>query len=73
MEYIDGYGSVYEVKAGVLYYAPAFDRVEPEPDMEHYGEVTAVDTVSEEHGKQFLNDINQRFGTDFKLHNFDGR
>ena len=52
MEYIDDYGSFYEVKAGVLYYAPAYGSVEPKPDMEEYGEVTAVDTASEEHGKQ---------------------
>ena len=60
MEYIDDYGSFFEGKAGVLYYAPAYGSVEPKPDMEEYGEVTAVDTVSEEHGKQFLNDIHQQ-------------
>ena len=73
MEYIGKYGSFYEVKEGVLYYAPAYGSAEPKPDMEEYGEVTAVDTVSEEHGKQFLSDINQRFGTNFKLDDFDGR
>ena len=67
------YGSFYEVKGGTLFYAIAIATEPPVPDMDTYGEVTAVDTVSEEHGKQFLKEINQHFDTDFKLDDFDGR
>lgn len=71
MTYLDTYGSFYEVVNGVLFYALA--DMHTLPDMDTYGEVTAVDTVSQEHGKQFLKEINQHFGTDFKLDDFDGR
>ena len=73
MTYLDTYGSFYEVVNGVLYCAPASNAEPPTFDMGDYGEVTAVDTVSEEHGKQFLKDINELFNTNFKLDDFAGR
>ena len=73
MTYLETYGSFYEVVNGVLYCAPASNAEPPTFDMRDYGEVTAVDTVSEEHGKQFLKDINELFNTNFKLDDFAGR
>lgn len=73
MTYLETYGSFYEVVNGVLYCAPASNAEPPTFDMGDYGEVTAVDTVSEEHGKQFLKDINELFNTNFKLDDFAGR
>ena len=71
MNYLEEYGSFYEVKKGILYYAPAFTN--GKPDMEDYGEVTCVDSVSEEHGLQFLDKVNSLFSTSFALEDFAGR
>ena len=73
MQYLEKYGSFYEVKEGTLFYAPAIDTEPPVPDMEEYGEVTCVDSVSEEHGLQFLNKVNSLFSTSFALEDFAGR
>ena len=73
MQYLEKYGSFYEVKEGTLFYAPAIATEPPVPDMDDYGEVTCVDSVSEEHGLQFLIKVNSLFSTSFALEDFAGR
>ncbi len=74
MKYIGKYGAYFEVVDGKLYDSPALvfeGRVEPDP--ESYGEVTAPQVMGETKAREFIEVINNVFGTKFKLEDFDGR
>ena len=74
MKYLEKYGAVFEIVNGQLYDAPAmvWDRWEVIPDLDNYGEVTAPQAMGEL-ATGFLKDINEIFGTNYTLDQFDGR
>ena len=73
MRYIEKYGAFFEIINGQLYDAPAkvWDRMRA-PDLDNYGEVTAPQAMGEL-ATGFLKDINEIFGTNYTLDQFDGR
>lgn len=79
MRYIEKYGAYFEIVNGQLYDAPAvaiknkiWDRCEVIPDLDNYGKVTAPQAMGEL-ATDFLKDINEIFGTNYTLDQFDGR
>ena len=74
MRYIEKYGAYFEIVDGKLYDAPAkvWDRWKVIPDLDNYGEVTAPQAMGEL-ATDFLKDINEIFGTNYTLDQFDGR
>jgi len=73
MKYLEKYGAYFEIVDGKLYDAPAivWDRMRA-PDLDNYGEVTAPQAMGEL-ATGFLKDINEIFGTNYTLDQFDGR
>ena len=70
---IDSHGVFVGVEEGVLYSAPAYDTMPPEPDMDNLVEVTCVTGKSIADGRIFLRAVNRLFDTDFKVEEFAGR
>ena len=70
---IDSHGVFVGVEEGVLYSAPAYDTMPPEPDMDNLVEVTCVTGKSVADGRIFLRAVNRLFDTDFKVEEFAGR
>ena len=70
---IDSHGVFVGVDNGVLYSAPAYDTMPPEPDMDNLVEVTCVTGKSVADGRIFLRAVNRLFDTDFKVEEFAGR
>ena len=73
MKYLEKYGAYFEIVDGKLYDSPAMvfeGRVEP--DLDNYGEVTAPQVMGEL-ATEFIKDINEIFGTNYTLDQFDGR
>ena len=71
--YIHNHGVFVGVDNGVLYSAPAYDTMPPEPDMDNLVEVTCVTGKSVADGRIFLRAVNRLFDTDFKVEEFAGR
>ena len=73
MKYLEKYGAYFEIVDGKLYDSPALvfeGRVEP--DLDNDGEVTAPQVMGEL-ATEFIKDINEIFGTNYTLDQFDGR
>ena len=70
---IDSHGVFVGVEEGVLYSAPAYDTMPPEPDMDNLVEVTCVTGKSIADGRIFLRAVNRLFDTDFTVEEFAGR
>jgi hypothetical protein len=70
---IDSHGVFVGVEKGVLYSAPAYDTMPPEPDLDNLVEVTSVTGKSVADGRIFLRAVNRLFNTDFKVEEFAGR
>ena len=70
---IDSHGVFVGVEEGVLYSAPAYDTMPPEPDMDNLVEVTCVTGKSVADGRIFLRAVNRLFNTNFKIEEFAGR
>ena len=88
MKYLEKYGAYFEIVDGKLYDSPAMlyecDGCEQRecflycdcccvrPDLDNYGEVTAPQVMGEL-ATEFIKDINEIFGTNYTLDQFDGR
>ena len=71
LTYLGDYGCFVALENGVLYHCPATNTLPPEPDIAGYTPVECVDTEGVEEGTIFLNQVNQLYGTDFKVKDFD--
>jgi len=75
------YGAYFKVEDGVLYQMPclaednSFEAMLASADFmnDEWVEVTAPQVMGEERALEFVRDINEWFGTEFKLGDFDGR
>jgi len=74
------YGAYFKVEHGVLYQMPClakentFEAALASMSFDdEWTEVTAPQVMGEKRALEFIRDINEWFGTDFKIGDFDGR